>query len=286
MENNMNDSNTDFRLSFEFFPPKTDKGREKIKTVRAELNKLNPDFFSVTYGAGGSTRDNTVGIVKTMKAEGLNVAPHLSFGGDDEESMLALLNEYKDAGIDRIVALRGDMPSGVGGALQLVYANELVTFIRKHFGDYFKLEVAAYPEIHPESDSYSSDISFLKQKLDAGANSAITQYFFNPDAYFYFKEQCDQAGITKPIYPGIMPITNFKNLARFSDACGAEIPRWVRKRLADFGDDQESIVSFGLDLVTELCETLIDNGAPGLHFYTMNQIDPTRQLVRNLQLSS
>lgn len=273
------------RLSFEFFPPKTEAGKEKLATVRKELNELNPDFFSVTYGAGGSTRDNTKGIVYSMKSEGLSVAPHLSFGGDDEESMLKLLSEYKEAGIDRIVALRGDMPSGVGGALQLVYANELVAFIREHFGEHFKLEVAAYPEIHPESESYSSDIHFLKQKLDAGANSAITQYFFNPDAYFYFIEQCDKAGIDKPIFPGIMPITNFKNLARFSDACGAEIPRWVRKRLQGFGNDQESISAFGLELITELCETLLDNGAPGLHFYTMNQTNPTKQLLENLGLA-
>lgn len=281
----MNTESDNLRLSFEFFPPKTDAGREKLIGVRKELNKFNPEFFSVTYGAGGSTRDNTVGIVTQMKSEGLNVAPHLSFGGDDEESMLALLTQYKEAGIDRIVALRGDMPSGVGGALQLVYANELVAFIRKHFGAHFQLEVAAYPEIHPESESYSSDINYLKQKLDAGANSAITQYFFNPDAYFYFIEQCDKAGITKPIYPGIIPVTNYKNLARFSDACGAEIPRWIKKRLQDFGDDQASITAFGIELISELCETLLDNGAPGLHFYTMNQIEPTRQILLNLGLN-
>jgi len=281
----MNTESDNLRLSFEFFPPKTDAGREKLIGVRKELNKFNPEFFSVTYGAGGSTRDNTVGIVTQMKSEGLNVAPHLSFGGDDEESMLALLTQYKEAGIYRIVALRGDMPSGVGGALQLVYANELVAFIRKHFGAHFQLEVAAYPEIHPESESYSSDINYLKQKLDAGANSAITQYFFNPDAYFYFIEQCDKAGITKPIYPGIIPVTNYKNLARFSDACGAEIPRWIKKRLQDFGDDQASITAFGIELISELCETLLDNGAPGLHFYTMNQIEPTRQILLNLGLN-
>lgn len=281
----MNEQETPLRLSFEFFPPKTDVGREKLINVRKELNKLNPDFFSVTYGAGGSTRDNTVGIVTQMKKEGLDVAPHLSFGGDDEESMLQLITEYKDAGINRIVALRGDMPSGVGGALQLVYANELVAFIRKHFGEHFQLDVAAYPEIHPESDSYSSDIAFLKKKLDAGANSAVTQYFFNPDAYFYFIEQCNKAGIDKPIYPGIMPITNYKNLARFSDACGAEIPRWIRKKLEDFGNDQESISAFGVDLISELCETLLENGAPGLHFYTMNQIEPTKTIFNNLGLT-
>lgn len=272
------------RLSFEFFPPKTEVGSEKLQNVRAELNKLSPDFFSVTYGAGGSTRDNTKDIIKSMKSEGMNVAPHLSFGGDNEESMLELVTEYKELGVDRIVALRGDMPSGVGGGLQLVYANELVTFIRKHFGGHFHLEVAAYPEIHPEAPSYLEDIRYLKQKFDAGADSAITQYFFNPDAYFYFMDECAKEGIDKPIYPGIMPITNYKNLARFSDSCGAEIPRWIRKRLEGFGDNMESIASFGTDLITELCETLLDNGAPGLHFYTMNQIDPTRTIINNLEL--
>lgn len=272
-------------LSFEFFPPKTDTGREKLKGVRAELNELKPDFFSVTYGAGGSTRDNTKGIVKAMRGEGLSVAPHLSFGGDTEETMIAMINEYKEAGVDRIVALRGDMPSGMGAAMQLVYANELVAFIRQHFGDDFHLSVAAYPEIHPEAKSYRDDVRYLKGKFEAGANSAITQYFYNPDAYFYFIEECGKEGIDAPIYPGIMPITNFQNLARFSDACGAEIPRWIRKRLNDYGDNQHALMSFTTDLVTELCETLLDNGAPGLHFYTMNQVEPTRTIVNNLGFS-
>tara|TARA_B100000745_G_scaffold221391_1_gene147588 strand:- start:128 stop:970 length:843 start_codon:yes stop_codon:yes gene_type:complete len=274
----------DFRLSFEFFPPKTEVGREKLATVRRQLNEFNPDFFSVTYGAGGSTRDNTKGIVAKMKEEGLSVAPHLSFGGDDEASMLQLLNEYKALGIDRIVALRGDMPSGIGGAQHMVYANELVAFIRKHFGDHFHLEVAAYPEIHPEATSYDEDIRYLKGKFDAGANSGITQYFFNADAYFRFIERCDAQGITQPIYPGIMPITNYKNLARFSDACGAEIPRWLRKRLESFGDDQASLAAFGIDVVTEMCEKLIAQGAPGLHFYTMNQYEPNATIVKRLNL--
>lgn len=278
----MENSDQRLRLSFEFFPPKTDKGREKLIHVRQELNSLNPSFFSVTYGAGGSTRDNTKSTVAKMKEEGLTVAPHLSFGGDDENAMLELLHEYQNLGIDRIVALRGDMPSGVGGSLQLIYANELVTFIREHFNDTFHLEVAAYPEIHPEAKSYSDDLHYLKGKFDAGANSAITQYFFNPDAYFYFMEQCHTAGINKPIYPGIMPITNYTNLARFSDNCGAEIPRWVRKRLEDYSGDQESITAFGNELITELCDTLLENGAPGLHFYTMNQVEPTATIVKNL----
>ncbi|WP_096086946.1 methylenetetrahydrofolate reductase [NAD(P)H] [Agaribacterium haliotis] len=274
------------QFSFEFFPPKTEAGREKLVTTRNELNKLQPKYFSVTYGAGGSTRDNTLGIVTSMKNEGFNVAPHLSFGGDDEQSMLKLLGKYKNAGVDRIVALRGDIPSGVGGSLQLIYANELVSFIRQHFGDHFKLAVAAYPEIHPEAESYDKDITYLKAKFDAGADYAITQYFYNPDAFFYFIEQCDKAGINKPIYPGIMPIINYKNLARFSANFGADIPRWIAKRLESYADDSASIHVFGLDLVSELCETLIDNGAPGFHFYTMNQVEPSANIIKNLGLSS
>ncbi len=271
------------RYSFEFFPPKTDVGREKLQTVRAELNKLGPEFFSVTYGAGGSTRDNTVGIVKAMKAEGLSVAPHLSFGGDDEGSMLELINGYKDAGIDRIVALRGDLPSGMG-ATRLVYAKELVEFIRKHTGNHFHLEVAAYPEIHPDAKSYQADIDFLKAKLDAGANSAITQYFYSIDAWHYFMDHCQKAGIDKPIYPGIMPITNFANLARFSRNCGAELPRWMTQKFESYGDDIESSREFGIEVVTRLSEQLLEAGAPGLHFYTMNTVDPTRQIWQNLKL--
>ncbi len=276
--------NDEFRLSFEFFPPKTEHGRNNLVEVARELNHFQPEFFSVTYGAGGSTRDNTKNIVQTLMDLGLSVAPHLSFGGDDEATILKLLQEYETMGVARIVALRGDRPSGMGGGSQMVYANQLVAFIREHFGEKFHLEVAAYPEIHPEANSYDDDVRYLKGKFDAGANSGITQYFFNPDAYFYFIEQCARAGIDQPIVPGIMPITNFKNLSRFSDNCGAEIPRWVRKRLAAYGEDMESIKAFGLDLVSELCETLLDNGAPGLHFYTMNQTEPTATLLRNLGL--
>ena len=275
----------DLRISFEFYPPKTEKGREKLKHVRQSLNELSPEFFSVTYGAGGSTRDNTRGIVQEMLNEGLKTAPHLSFGGDDESSMLSLLNTYKDLGVESIVALRGDMPSGVGGAMHLVYANELVAFIREHFGQHFHLEVACYPEIHPEAKSYEDDIRYLKGKFDAGADSGITQYFFNPDAYIYFMNQCEKVGINKPIYPGIMPITNFKNLSRFSDNCGAEIPRWIRKQLEQYGDDAESITAFGTEVVTQLCETLLENGAPGFHFYSMNQVEPTRTILANLGLT-
>ncbi len=272
------------RLSFEFFPPKTAAGREKLTDVRAALSALAPEFFSVTYGAGGSTRDTTKNVVHSIKQTGASVAPHLSFGGDDEEMLLGLLRDYQAMGIDRIVALRGDLPSGMGGSQQMVYANELVAFIRRHFGQTFKLEVAAYPEIHPEARSYQDDIRYLKGKFDAGADAAITQYFYNPDAYFYFMEQCQAMGIDQPVYPGIMPITNYRNLARFSDNCGAEIPRWIRKRLEGYNDDTASIGAFGLDLVTELCETLLDNGVPGLHFYTMNHVEPTAAIVKNLGL--
>lgn len=275
---------TDLRLSFEYFPPKTPAGQAKLAEVHKTFQALDPAFCSVTYGAGGSTRDTTRNIVKMLQNEGSEVAPHLSFGGDDETVVLRLLNEYRDMGIRRIVALRGDRPSGMGG--QMVYASELVAFIRTHFGDAFHIEVAAYPEIHPEAASYDADMRFLKAKLDAGANSAITQYFYNPDAYFFFLERCQKLGIDAPIYPGIMPITNYKNLARFSDNCGAEIPRWMRKHLEGFGEDTAGLVEFGIELVTELCETLLDNGAPGLHFYTMNQTEPCLAIVKNLGLAA
>jgi methylenetetrahydrofolate reductase (NADPH) len=272
-------------ISFEYFPPKTEAGKDKLlNETTPALNALNPEYFSVTYGAGGATRDTTLGVVTSIREAGIDVAPHISFGGDDEDTMAELLEIYKSRGIKRLVALRGDMPSGMGAAMQLVYANELVAFIRDKTGDHFDIKVAAYPEIHPESKSYESDIQFLKMKLDAGANSAITQYFFNVEAYFYFLDQCQAAGIDKPIYAGIMPITNFANLARFSANCGAEIPRWICKRMEGYGDDQESIRKFGLEVVTQLCQTLIDSGAPGIHFYTMNQIEPTRDIYNALGL--
>lgn len=270
------------RYSFEFFPPKTEAGREKLKNTRAELNTLDPSFFSVTYGAGGSTRDNTRGIVLETRAAGIDVAPHLSFGGDEEGEVLELIQQYQDAGVKRLVALRGDIPSGMG-ATRLIYARELVEFIRKHTGDHFEIEVAAYPEIHPDAPSYDQDINYLKDKLDAGANSAITQYFFNADAYFYFLEDCEKAGIDKPIYPGIMPILNFANLARFSRNCGAEIPRWLTRKLEGYGNDQDSIAKFGNEFVTEMCQILMEGGAPGIHFYTMNQVEPVKSMLQELQ---
>ena len=273
------------RISFEYFPPKTEAGRDKLlNETTPALNELNPEFFSVTYGAGGTTRETTLGVVSAIGETGIDVAPHLSFGGDDEESVSALLDTYRERGIKRLVALRGDMPSGMGAAMQLVHANDLVAFVRERTGDHFEIEVAAYPEIHPESKSYDSDIQFLKKKLDAGASSAITQYFYSVEAYFYYLDQCAAAGIDKPIYAGIMPITNFTNLARFSANCGAEIPRWICKRMEGYGDDQESIRKFGREVVTQLCQTLIDSGCPGIHFYTMNQVEPTRAIYNNLGL--
>jgi methylenetetrahydrofolate reductase (NADH) len=273
------------RISYEYFPPKSEEGKRKLlEETTPALNALGPEFFSVTYGAGGTTRHTTAGIVEAIKSQGIDVAPHLSFGGDDENAIAELLEHYKNQGVNRLVALRGDMPSGMGGPAQLVHAEQLVTFIRERTGDHFNIEVAAYPEIHPEAPSYQQDIHFLKQKLDAGANSAITQYFYNVEAYFYFLDQCAAAGISKPIYAGIMPITNFTNLKRFSASCGAEIPRWICQRMEGYGDDTESQRKFGVDVVTQLCQTLLDSGAPGIHFYTMNQVEPTREIHQKLDL--
>lgn len=271
--------NTDKRFSFEFFPPKTPVGKEKLSQLWKDLNALNPAFFSVTYGAGGSTRDNTFDIIKSMRGEGIDVAPHLSFGGDDQASMNTLLDQYKELGVKRIVALRGDIPSGMG-ANRVVYANELVSFIRQHSGQHFELEVASYPEIHPESKSYASEISYFKQKLDAGADASITQYFYNADSYFYFLEACNKAGISQPIYPGVMPITNFANLQRFSKSCGAEIPQWLVRKIDSLGDDSQAIMEVGQEIVIRLSEQLLAGGAPGIHFYTMNQLEPVQAIYK------
>jgi methylenetetrahydrofolate reductase (NADPH) len=273
------------QISFEYFPPKTEAGREKLlaQTTPA-LNELGPEFFSCTYGAGGSTRANTLGVVSSIHEQGIPVAPHLSFGGDDEETIGALVDDYRARGINRLVALRGDMPSGMGGA-QLVYANELVAFVRERTGDHFNIAVAAYPEIHPQAQNYERDVNFLKGKFDAGADLAITQYFYNIEAYFYFLDQCAATGIDKPIYAGIMPITNYENLARFSKNCGAELPRWICQRLEGYAGDSESIRKFGIEVVSQLCQTLVENGCPGIHFYTMNQLEPTRSIYNNLGLN-
>jgi methylenetetrahydrofolate reductase (NADPH) len=278
-------SSTGRQFSVEFFPPRTAAGEEKLDEVHGELARLNPDFFSVTYGAGGSTKQGTRQIVLRYKAAGSCVAPHLSFGGLEESELEALLMDYKSAGINRLVALRGDIPSGMGSGRQHRYANELVAFIRKVTGDYFHIDVACYPEIHPESKNYQSDVEFFKRKVDAGANSAITQYFYNADAYFRFVDYCAAQGITIPIVPGIMPITNYANLARFSANCGAEIPQWLSRRLEMFGEDAESLRDFGTDVVCRLCEQLLDGGAPGLHFYSMNLSRNVTQIWNNLSLA-
>ena len=269
------------KISFEFFPPKTPDGRVKLLAARDQLAALKPEYFSVTYGAGGSTRDNTRDIVMQIHRDGYAVAPHLSFGGDSEQAVLELIQSYKDAGIRHIVALRGDMPSGMG-IHKLVNADELVALVRAHFGDHFQIKVAAYPEIHPDAESYQKDVYWLGEKFRAGADCAITQYFYNADAYFYFMEQCAQAGIDKPVIPGIMPITNFQNLVRFSDACGADIPRWLRQKMNGFGADSDGLKAFGEEVVSRLCEKLRAGGAPGFHFYTMNQAEPTLGILTNL----
>lgn len=277
-----NSPTTRWPLSFEFYPPKTAQGEKNLSDAWALLAAYGPEYFSVTYGAGGSTRDNTRDIVLAINAADHNVAPHISFGEDDEQSVRNLLAMYKDAGISRLVALRGDQPPGMGGAGHLVHANELVSFIRKNYDDHFTVHVASYPEIHPEALSYRQDIHWLSEKFKAGADAAITQYFYNIDAYWYFIDQCQQAGIDRPIVPGIMPITNFENLARFSANCGAEIPRWMRQQLEQYENDPTSIKQFGIDTVSRLCEQLLDGGAPGLHFYTMNQVEPTATILANI----
>jgi methylenetetrahydrofolate reductase (NADPH) len=277
-------SQTNKTYSFELFPPKTEKGFDNLKTTVNTLNRLNPDFFSVTYGAGGSTQGRTFQTVDWLNEQGIETAPHLSCIGSTRDEILDILNRYHDQGISRIVALRGDLPSGAGlGSLgDMNYANELVTLIRAGFGDEFDIEVAAYPEFHPQAPSATADLQNFKRKVDAGASSAITQYFYNADAYFAFVESCHKLQIDIPIVPGIMPITNFTQLARFSDACGTEIPRWIRKRLDSFGDDIESIKTFGRDVVTEMCQRLLDNQVPGLHFYTMNQSAATLAIWNDL----
>jgi len=272
-------------FSFEFFPPQTGAGIAKLASTRQQLAHLKPEFFSVTFGAGGSTRDRTLETVQQIQSAGYSAAPHLSCIGSTSENILQLLNTYKDLGINRIVALRGDIPSGMSGIGEFQYANELVEFIRMKTGNHFHIEVAAYPEFHPQATSAHNDLLNFKRKIDAGADSAITQYFYNADSYFYFRDACEKLGVTIPIVPGIMPIVKFTQLARFSDACGAEIPRWMRRTLENYGDDTASIQAFGLEAVSNLCERLLSGGAPGLHFYTMNQTEPTLAIWQQLGLS-
>lgn len=276
------------RFSFEFFPPKTDVGMEKLHVVREKLAAVNPSFFSVTYGAGGSTRDRTFDtVMQVQKQSGICTAPHLSCVGDTRDELRDLLNRYQSEGINRIVALRGDLPSGMGASMgDLKYASDLVRFIREETGDHFHIEVAAYPEKHPQAASMNADLQAFKAKVDAGASSAITQYFFNVDAYKFFIDSCEKVGLDLPIVVGIMPIINYENLVRFSGACGAEIPRWIRMRMESFQGDAKSIAQLGEEIVTHLCEELLALGAPGIHFYTMNLAEPTLAIWHNLGLSN
>ncbi len=271
-------------FSFEFFPPKTPDGMAALRQTTARLAQHKPKFFSVTFGAGGSTREGTYNVVKDIQAQGLSAAPHISCIGSTRAELRELLTAYKALGIGRLVALRGDRPKDGSTGGELRHADELVAFIRAETGKHFHIEVAAYPEFHPEALSPEADLRNFRRKVEAGADSAITQYFFNVDAYFRFVDDCEALGLAIPITPGIMPITNSKQLARFSDACGAEIPRWIRKRLEAYGDDLDAIRAFGLDVVTELCQRLLQAGVPGLHFYTLNRAGPSSALWERLGL--
>jgi methylenetetrahydrofolate reductase (NADPH) len=271
-------------FSFEFFPPKTPEGAQKLGSTWRQLAQLKPRFFSVTYGAGGSTRERTLAKVMEIRQAGFHAAPHISCIGSTRADIAETLELYRAQGIRHIVALRGDLPSGAASLGELRYANELVEVIRERTGDHFHIDVACYPDFHPQATSPQDDVRNFKRKVDAGANSAITQYFYNAESYFRFIDDCDATGIDIPIVPGIMPINNYAQLARFSDACGADIPRWLRLKLASFHDDVASIRSFGLDVVTDLCDRLLSAGAPGLHFYTMNQAGPTSTIWQRLGL--
>ena len=271
-------------FSFEFFPPKTPEGKAKLRTTWQQLAQLKPRFFSCTFGAGGSTQQGTLDTVLEIRAAGHEAAPHLSCVASSKAEIKSILGRYKESGVRHIVALRGDLPSGVAMAGELRYANELVEYIRETSGDWFNIEVACYPEYHPQTRNAADEVKNFKRKIDAGANAAMTQYFYNPDAYFRFVDECEAAGISVPIVPGIMPINNFSQLARFSDACGAEIPRWMRLKLEGYRDDTASIRSFGLDVVTSLCDKLLTEGAPGLHFYTLNQAGAVSTIWQRLGL--
>ncbi|MGZ8983047.1 MAG: methylenetetrahydrofolate reductase [NAD(P)H] [Methylotenera sp.] len=269
-------------ISFEFFPPKTVEGMQKLRETRIQLAKFKPEFFSVTFGAGGSTRDRTMETVLEIQQEGFSAAPHISCISSSKSEIRDLLQAYQAHGIKRLVALRGDVPSGEVSIGDFRYAVELVEFIRAETGNHFHIEVAAYPEFHPEARTPAADLLNLKRKMEAGANSAITQYFYNADAYFRFVDQCDASGITIPIVPGVMPIYNITQLARFSNICGAEIPRWLKMRLEEYGDDMASLRAFGVDVVSELCETLKARGVPSLHFYTLNQAGIITNIIENI----
>jgi methylenetetrahydrofolate reductase (NADPH) len=271
-------------FSFEFFPPATTEGAAKLAASRAQLAQLEPKFFSVTFGAGGSTRDRTLEAVLEIQAAGQRAAPHISCIASSRESIRATLATYREKGIRHLVALRGDLPSGSAGAGEFRYANELVGYIRAESDDWFHIDVACYPEYHPQAPSPAADLANFKRKVDAGADSSITQYFFNADSYYQFVDAATAAGIHIPIVPGVMPIVSFSKLARFSDACGAEIPRWIRRKMESFGDDAASVRAFGLDVVTDLCAGLLEHGAPGLHFYTLNHASLTTVIWQRLGL--
>jgi methylenetetrahydrofolate reductase (NADPH) len=275
---------SDIEISIEFFPPKTEKGFVNFRHAHKELASLNPGFFSVTFGAGGSTRDGTLEAVREIMNSGHRCAPHISCVASSRNSVAEMLDQYRELGVSRIVALRGDRPSGMVERGDFDYASDLVSFIREREGDDLRIEVAAYPEFHPESKSPETDIANFKRKIDAGANSAITQYFFNADAYFAYVDAVRSVGVDVLIVPGIMPITNFTQLARFSDTCGAEIPRWLRARLEQYKDDLPSLVALGTDVITALCERLLAGGAPGMHFYSLNKSQPTIEICHRLGL--
>ncbi|CAM3372610.1 methylenetetrahydrofolate reductase [NAD(P)H] [Bordetella sputigena] len=269
--------------SLEFFPPRDIAAQERLLRAAKQMLAIHPRYVSVTFGAGGSTREGTAGTVRMLRNLGVEAAPHLSCVGATRADLRAILQSYRDEGVRQVVALRGDLPSGMGGdAGELKYARDLVAFIREETGDWFHVEVAAYPEMHPQADNPSRDLDHFVDKVRAGADSAITQYFFNPDAYFDFVDRVAAKGLSVPIVPGIMPITNHTQLARFSQMCGAEIPRWIRLRLAEFGDDKASIRSFGVDVVTDLCRKLLEGGAPGLHFYTLNSAEAPMAIWKSL----
>ncbi len=272
------------QISYEFFPPQTEAGRTRLIETAEALAATEPAYFSVTYGAGGSTRTRTYETVVKLMENGMTTAPHLSWGDDSESTLLSLIEKYRELGVTDMVALRGDPPSGIGSTAHIRRAHSLVNLIRRHFGNTFNLYVAAYPETHPDAISPEGDIRFLRKKIDSGANGCITQYFFNADSYFYFIDRCRSHGIETPIVPGIMPITNYEGLVKFSDGCGADIPRWIRTRLAHLADNPEDLLAFGIEVVTNLCERLLNGGAPGIHFYTLNKPHASVQIARNLGL--
>ena len=278
--------NPNIALSYEFFPPRTDAGRLKLADTRRVLARQRPDFFSVTFGAGGSTRDHTLETVLDIQQSGeAPAAPHLTCVGASNEELLELLAQYREAGIRKLVLLRGDLPSGLVGMGECRHAVDLVRLVREHHGEHFHIAVAAYPECHPDAPHLLGDVNHFVEKMKAGADLALTQYFFTADAYFHFLDRCGERGVEQPIHPGIMPIANFTNLQRFSKQCGAEIPRWIRKTMETWQDDLEAQREFGVELVSQLCERLVDGGAPGLHFYTMNQSGLTLRILRNLGLA-